>query len=108
MDENPSGNYNRQESTIPDRAHSVRPDNAELADNSWKTRVKTLFTSLDEAEGMRDIQPNRQQEILMNFLRTVHLYKPSDGYWIWHGIQYYSFREVVSEVKGLLARSIPC
>ena len=35
---------------------------------------------------MRDVQLNRQQEILMNFLRMAHLYKPSDGYGTQHGI----------------------
>ena len=66
----------------------MRPDDAKLADNLWKVPVETLFMSLNEAEGMRDIQPNRQ-------LRMAHLYKLSDGYRIWHGIQYYSFGEVV-------------
>ena len=60
----------------------MRPDDAKLEDNLWKTGVETLFMSLNEAEDMRDIQLNRQQEILMNFLRKVHIYKPSDGYWI--------------------------
>ena len=40
----------------------------------------------------------------MNFLRTVHLYKLSNGYQIQHGIRYYNFGEVMSKVESLLAR----
>ena len=57
----------------------MRPESTELADNSWKTCIEALFTSLDEAECMKSIQPNKQKEILMNFLRMAHIYKPSDG-----------------------------
>ena len=61
---------------------------------------------LDEAEDMGNIQPNRQQKIPMNFLRMAHVYKPSDRYWIWHGIWYYTFGEVMPKVEGLLARLV--
>jgi len=75
MDESPSGNHNRQESAIPD----VRSGDSELADNSWTTCIEALFASLDEAEHMKSVQPNKQKEILTNFLRMAHIYKPSNG-----------------------------
>jgi len=44
---------------------------------------------------MKSVQPNKQQEILTNFLRTAHIYKPSDGYKIRRGVPiYYTFGEV--------------
>jgi len=61
----------------------VRSEEFELANNLWMTRIEALFVSLDEAECMKSVQPNKQQEILMNFLRTVHIYKPSDRCKIW-------------------------
>jgi len=56
----------------------VRSVSSELADNLWMTCIEALFTSLDEAECMKNVQPNKQKEILMNFLRMVHIYKLSN------------------------------
>ena len=60
--------------------------------------------SLDEAECFSCLQPTKRQEILMNFLQTTHLYKPSDGYKINHGLRLYTFREIISECEGMLVR----
>jgi len=60
--------------------------------------------SLNEAECMKSIQLNKQQEILTNFLRTAHIYKLSDGYKIQRGTHDYTFGEVISEVEGMLAQ----
>ena len=38
----------------------------------------------------------------MNFLQTVHLYKPSDGYKICQGPHLYTFGEIISESEGML------
>ena len=104
MDRSPSGNHDRQESIVPDRPHDVRSEDSKLANNLWVTCIEALFTSFDEAEHMKSVQPNKQQEILTNFLRTAHIYKPSDGYRIRRGTHHYTFGEVISEVEGMLAR----
>ena len=46
----------------------------------------------------------KRQEILTNFLRTAHLYKPSDGYKICQGLHMYTFGEIISECEGLLVQ----
>ena len=66
--------------------------------------VEALFTSLDEAECFTCLQPTKWQEILTNFLQTVHLYKLSDSYKICQGLHLYTFGEVISEFEGLLIR----
>ena len=66
--------------------------------------VEALFTSLDKAKHFSRVQPTKWQEILMNFLQTTHLYKPSDGYKICKGAHLYMFGEVISEFKGLLVQ----
>ena len=70
----------------------------------WRMHIEALFTSLNEAEHFSRIQPTKQQEILTNFLRTAHLYKPSDGYKICKGAHLYTFGEVISEFEGLLVQ----
>ena len=78
-EQSPSEDNDRREPIVEDRSHVVRSDSTELVDNSWITCIKALLMSLDEAEHMKSVQSNKQKEILMNFLRTAHIYKPSDG-----------------------------
>ena len=78
MDGSPSGNHDRRESIVLDRPHNVRSEESELANNLWMTHIEALFMSLDEAECMKSVQLNKKQEILTNFLRMAHIYKPSN------------------------------
>ena len=88
-----------------DSSHNVRvEDDNESVNDSWRMRVEALFTSLDKAEHFNCIQPTKCQEILMNFLWTAHLYKPSNGYKICQGVHFYMFREVISKFEGLLVQ----
>jgi len=104
MGGSPSGNHDRRESIILDRPHDVRSEESELANNLWMTCIEALFASLDEAKCMKSVQPNKQQEILTNFLRTAHIYKPSDGCKIQRGTRHYTFGEVISKFEGMLAQ----
>ena len=77
-------------------------DEDELVNDLWRMRVEALFTSLNKADCFSQLQPTRKQEILMNFLQTAHLYKPSDGYKINHGLRAYTFGEIISKCEGML------
>ena len=79
-------------------------DEDELVNDLWRMRVKALYTSLNKAECFSCLQLTKQQEILTNFLQTVHLYKLSDSYKINHGPHSYTFREVISKCEGLLVQ----
>ena len=103
MDVDPPENNDRQEPIVTDDSRNARvEDEDESANDSWRMRIEALFTSLDEAKHFNRLQPTKRQEILMNFLQTVHLYKPSDGYKICRGPHLYIFREIISESEGML------
>ena len=91
MDVDPPENNNRQEPiTNSDPRNMGVKEEDEWVNDSWRMRVKALFTSLDEVDRFSHLQLTRRQEILMNFLQTMHLYKPSDGYKINHSLQAYT------------------
>ena len=103
MDVDPPENNDRQEPITNNNPRNAGfKEEDKLANNLWRMRVEALFTSLDEANRFSRLQPTRKQEILMNFLQTTHLYKPSDGYKTNHGLQVYTFGEIISESKGQL------
>ena len=74
----------------------------ESVNDSWRMRVEALHRSLDKAKCFSRLQLMRQQEILTNFLKTVHLYKPLDGYKMKFGIHMCTFREIISKCEGIL------
>ena len=81
MDVDPPEDNDRQESIVNNDSCNTRvEDEDELVNDLWRMCIEALFTSLDKAEHFNRLQPTKWQEILMNFLRTVHLYKPSDSY----------------------------
>ena len=103
MDVDPSESNDRQEPIITDNSCNARVEgNDELVNDLWRMRIEALFTSLDEAEHFGCTQPTKWQEILTNFLRMAHLYKPSDSYKICQGLNFYMFREFISEAEGQL------
>ena len=105
MDVDPPENNDREEPIITDNSHNVRvEDDDKLVNDSWRMCIEALFTSLNEAECLSRVQLMKWQEILMNFLQMVHLYKPSDGYKICQGLHSYTFGEVICKFKGLLVR----
>ena len=105
MDVDPPENNNRQEPIANnDPRNAGVEEEDELVNDSWRMRVKALFTSLDEADRFSRLQLTRKQEILTNFLQTAHLYKPSDGYKINHSLQAYTFGEIISECEGMLVQ----
>ena len=105
MDVDPPENDNRQEPIVTDDFRNARvEDEDELENDLWRMHVEALCTSLDEAEHFICIQPTKWQEILTNFLRMAHLYKPSDSYKICQGLHTYMFGEVISEFEGLLVQ----
>ena len=104
MDIDPPGDNDRQVPIVLDSSHNMRVDNndPESANNLWKMHIEALFMSLNEAEWYKHAQPTKRQEILTNFLQTVHLYKPANGYKTCQGLHFYTFGEVISEFKGML------
>ena len=103
MDVDPPEDNDRQEPLATDDSRNARvEDEDESVNDLWRMRVEALFTSLDEAEHFIRLQPTKRQEILTNFLRMAHLYKPSDGYKIHRGPHWYTFGEIISESKGQL------
>ena len=105
MDVDPHENNDRQEPIITDNSHNTRvEDDNKSVNNLWRMHIEALFMSLDKAECFNCIQPTKWQEILMNFLQTAHLYKPSNSYKICQGVHFYTFGEVISKFKGLLVQ----
>ena len=105
MDVDPPENNDRQEPITNSNPRNVGvKEEDELVNDSWRMRVKALFTSLDEADRFSRLQLTRKQEILTNFLQTAHLYKPSDSYKINHSLRAYTFGEIISECEGMLVR----
>ena len=105
MDVDPPENDDRQEPIVTGDSHNARvEDEDKLVNNLWRMHVETLFTSFYEAECFICLQPTKWQEILINFLQTAHLYKPSNGYKICRGLHLYTFREVISKFEGQLVR----
>ena len=103
MDVDPPEDNNRQEPIATNDSHDARVEyEDESVNDLWRMRVKALFTSLDEAECFSCLQPTKRQEILTNFLQTAHLYKPSDGYKVKHGLHWYTFGEIISKFEGML------
>ena len=95
MDVDPPEDNDRQESIVNDNSRYARvEDEDKSANNLWRMHIEALFTSLNKAECFNQLQPTKWQEILMNFLQTAHLYKPSDGYKICRGPHWYTFREI--------------
>ena len=105
MDVDPPEDNDRQEPIATNDSRKARVEEEDkLVNNSWRVQVEALFTSLDEAVQFSRLQPTRRQQILTNFLQTAHLYKPSDGYKINHGLRAYTFGEIISECEGMLVR----
>ena len=103
MDVDPPENSDRQEPIATNDSRDTRiEEEEESVNDSWRMRVEALHTILDEAERFSQLQLTRQQEILMNFLQTAHLYKPLDGYKMKFGSHMYTFGEIISECEGIL------
>ena len=106
MDVDPPKDNDRQEPIATNNSRNARvEDKDKLVNDSWSMRVEALTMSLNEAEHFSRLQPTKWQEILTNFLRTAHLYKPSDSYKVKHGLHMYTFGEIISEFEGMLVRS---
>ena len=75
MDVDPPEDNNRQEPITTNDSHDARvEDEDESVNDSWRMRVKALYTSLNEAKHFSCLQPTKRQKILTNFLQTAHLY----------------------------------
>ena len=106
MDVDPPEDNDRQEPIATNDSRNTRvEDEDESVNDLWRMRVVALCTSLDEAERFSCLRPTKRQEILTNFLQTVHLYKPSDGYKMKFGPHLCTFGEIVSECEGILVQS---